>query len=196
MLKIRYVYLRGNSCYWQRKIPLDVADRYASSAPLKINLESLDPVVIASKVAKLNRQHDALWAAMRKDPTLTPLSAKVEAKKLLKGFGVEATTLRHAPKDTLASFLDHLEEKRVAHAERQHDPEEAYRETQAEEFLSKPELDALSLIHGADKFLMSDALELYLEENAKNGQAKFSDLERYTRRTWKKLTGNLLPVAN
>lgn len=191
MLKIKYVFLRGSTCYWQRKIPLDVVDRYPSGAPLKVNLQSLDPVVIASKVAKLNRQHDALWAAMRNDPALTPLSAKDEAKKLLKGFGVDADTVRHAPKDALEGFLEHLEGKQQAHAELQHDPEEAYRDAPLADFLSKPELEALSMIHGADKFLMSDALELYLEENSKNGQAGFAKLERYTRRAWKKLTGLL-----
>ena len=188
MLKIKYVFQRGNTCYWQRKVPLDVVDRYPSGAPLKVNLQSLDPVVIASKVAKLNRQHEALWAAMRNDPTLTPLSARDESKKLLKGFGVDAATIRHAPKDALEVFLDHLEGKQQAYAELHHDPEEAYREAQPEEFLNKPELEALSLIRGADKFLMSDALELYLEENSKNGQVGFAKLERYTRRAWKKLT--------
>lgn len=191
VIKIRYVYQRGNTCYWQRKVPLDVADRYPSGGPLKVNLESLDPVVIASKVAKLNRQHDALWAAMRKDRALTPLSAKDEAKKLLKSFGVDAATVRHTSPATLDSFLNHLEGKRESYAESQPVPEEAYRDTPPDAFLSKPELEALSLIHGADKFLMSDALELYLDENSKNGQVGFAKLESYTRRAWKKLTNIL-----
>jgi len=69
MLKIKYVYQRENTCYWQRKVPLDLLDKYPSGGPLKVNPESLDPVVIASKVAKHNRQHEALWVAIRNDPT-------------------------------------------------------------------------------------------------------------------------------
>jgi len=68
MLKIKYVFQRGDTCYWQRKIPSDLLDRYPSSGPLKVNLKSLDPAVISSRVVTLNRKHEALWAAMRRDP--------------------------------------------------------------------------------------------------------------------------------
>ena len=88
-VSIKYAYTRGNTAYWQRQIPTDLRHRYPSSGPLKVNLHTLDPVVIASKVATLNRRHEAFWKAMRKDPSLSPVSAREEARKLLKSFGIE-----------------------------------------------------------------------------------------------------------
>ena len=73
MIKIKYVFQRGETCYWQRKIPSDLLDRYPASGPLKVNLKTLNPAAVAVEVAKLNRKHEALWAAMRKDSTLSPL---------------------------------------------------------------------------------------------------------------------------
>ncbi len=190
MLKIKYVFQRGDTCYWQRKIPSDILARYPSSGPLKVNLKSLDPAVISSKVATLNRQHDALWEAMRKDPTLSPVSAREEARKLLKGFGI-GPDVRSADERDLDGFFSHLEGKREAHAERQSEPEEAYQCAPDDDFLTLPEIEALKLLKGSNQFLMSDALELYLSEHPKNGQAGYAKLETYTRRVWKKLLDHL-----
>lgn len=70
IMRIKYAFPRGNTVYWQRKVPRDLADRYPTSATLKLNLHTQDPRVIVSKVWKLNKQHEALWEAMRKDPSL------------------------------------------------------------------------------------------------------------------------------
>jgi integrase len=186
MMRIRYVFQRNDTCYWQRKIPSDLLDRYPSSGPLKVNLRTLDPAVISSKVATLNRQHEALWAAMRKDPTLTPVSARDEAKKLLKGFGIEPQ-LRDPHEADLEGFFAHIDSKREDYADRQQEPEEAYHGAPAAEYLSKPELEALKILKGGNQFLLSDALDIYLDEHPKRGQPGFAKLEIYTRRVWNKL---------
>jgi integrase len=187
MVKIKYVFQRGNSCYWQRQIPEDLRDRYPSSGPLKVNLKTTDPVVISSRVATLNRQHEALWASMRNDPTLTPVSARDEARKLLKSFGV-GHDVRGADERNLEGFFSHLEAKREDHADRQSEPEEAYRYDPVEDYLSKPEIEALKMLKGVNQFLLSDAIELYLSEHPKNGQVGFDKFEVFNKRAWKKLT--------
>lgn len=186
MVKIKYVYRRGDTYYWQRKIPSELVERYPSSAPLKVNLKTTDPAVIAIKVTKLNKQHEALWEAMRRNPELTPQSTREQAMALLKAHGLGGPQER---KDEMALslFFDSLDEKRQAYALRQPDPEEAYVEADTDDFLSKTEQEALNILSGADTFLLSDALEVYLEEHPKRGKAGFETLEAYTRRTWERM---------
>lgn len=187
MVKIKYVFQRRDTYYWQRRIPKDLAERYPSSGPLKINLQTSDPRVIASKVSKLNRQHEALWAAMRKDHNLTPQSAREAALSILKQHGL---SVRGQPNDELALslFYDRLDRKREDHAATQAEPEEAYHYGDPSEYLSKAELEASRLLEGAEHFLMSDALEVYLAEHVKRGKLGFDKLETYTRRAYSKLT--------
>jgi hypothetical protein len=62
-------------------------DRYPSSATLKINLKASIPSIAAQKLP-LNRKHEGLWEAIRKDSTLTPETGREDAEKLLKFFAV------------------------------------------------------------------------------------------------------------
>ena len=185
VMKIKYVFQRGDTCYWQRKIPRDLLDRYPASGPLKVNLKTLDPAVVSAKVSRLNREHEARWTAMRKDPTLTPLPAREEAAKLLKGFGVQS--IREPDQHALEGFFRHLEGRLEDYADRQPDPEEAYRAATGEEYLTTTERRALEMVKAANSFLLSDALELYLKESQKSGQVRFAKLEKYNRRVWAKL---------
>jgi len=123
MIKIKYVFQRGGSYYWQRKVPVDLADRYPSSGPLKVNLQTTDPAVIAAKVGRLNREHDALWAALRNDPALSPQSARDAAGALLKSHGLPPTG-KGPDEGALSLFYDRLNDKRAAYADRQEEPED------------------------------------------------------------------------
>ncbi|MBT9568651.1 MAG: tyrosine-type recombinase/integrase [Thiobacillus sp.] len=190
MLKIKYVFHRGDSCYWQRKVPTDLVERYPSSGPLKVNLQTTDPRVVSAKVARLNREHEALWAAMRKDPSLTPHSARDAAGALLKSHGLPPTG-REPDEDALSAFYDLLDDKRAAYATRQGEPEDVYTDAPLSAFLSKPEVDAVRLLSGASCFLLSDAVEVYLQEHPKRGQDGFVTLETYTHRVWAKLMKTL-----
>ena len=185
MIKIKYVFLRGDTCYWQRKVPSDLLDRYPARGPLKVNLKTLNPASVAVEVAKLNRKHEALWAAMRKDSTLSPLSAREDAEKLLRSFGVQS--IGEPSKHALESFFSHLEGRLEDYADDQPDAEEAYRTASADEYLSNTERRAWEMVTTTNPFLLSDALQLYLDENKKNGQAGFAKLAMYTRRVWAKL---------
>ncbi len=57
VVNIKYAYQRANTAYYQRKIPLDLLDRYPGKTHIKINLHTLDPRVIATKVERLNKEH-------------------------------------------------------------------------------------------------------------------------------------------
>lgn len=184
-MTIMHTYTRGGTVYWQRKVPADLLDRYPSS-PLKINLRTNDPRVIASKVARLDRQHEALWDAMRRDPTLTPKSTTEEAHAVLKAHGLPITG-RGADELALSLFFDYLEGKRQTWADNQPDPEEAYHGAPIGDYLSKAEAEAVRIIKTADLFLLSDALELYLKEHPERGQDGFDRKEEYARRDWGKL---------
>lgn len=71
-VQIKYVFQRGDTLYWQRKIPKDLEDRYSNSAPLKENLHTSDLAQAAKLVERLNRQVEAEWEAMRGNTALTP----------------------------------------------------------------------------------------------------------------------------
>lgn len=180
MVRIRYVFTQGNNAYYQRKIPLDVLDRYPGKTHIKLNLRTTDPEVIASKVGKLNKQYEAEWASLRRDPSVTVASVREEAKKLLNSYGVGDP--RNADEEGVSHFFDRLEVKRQAHAETHYDPEDAYRNSSVRDYLSGPEVEAIRLLNTADKFLITDALELYLREHPKRGQPRYEKLEIYTRR--------------
>lgn len=189
VMRMKYVYQRNGVSYYQRQIPKDLRDRYPTSGPIKINLETNECVVVGSKVAKLNKQYEALWDAMRKDPSLSPEKTQDEAKKLLKRFGVELRG--DSPEANLEGLCDFFEAKRQAHADRQSDPEEAYMFASDSEFLNKTEQVVVKLLQGKEEFLLSDALDFYLNEHPKRGRLTFPKLEEDARRVWGKLTALL-----
>lgn len=135
-------------------------------------------MVIASRVASLNRQHEAIWEAMRSDPSLSPVSAREEARKLLKGFGIDG--VGRSGNGSPGGLFDYLESKRIAHADRQSDPEEAYRFDPDEDFLSVADREALRMLQKGPQFLLSDALDLYLSEHPKRGGRQASPRLRRT----------------
>lgn len=184
---LKHAYLRDGVWHWQRKIPKELIDRYPTSGTLKLNLKTRDPVVAASRIATLDKKQEAIWEAMRKDPSLGPEPAREAARKLLADFGIESNG-RTTDSATLRGFFDHLEAKRIDYADRQPEPEEAYRYDCDTKYLSKPEQDALKMLVSGEQFCLSDALEFYLEEHPKRGKASFAKIEEDTRRVWGKLT--------
>lgn len=171
--------LQDGQIYWQRKLPKRHLERYPSTAPLKRNLFTRDPLVAAQKIARLDREHEALWKAMDNDPALTPTSAREAASRILKAHGIENP--RNTDPALAEQFFDRLEEKRIAYAEAQHDPEETYRTASEADFLNKPEVDALQMLQGRTLFLFSDAIEVYLTEHQNAGKATFTKTEAFTR---------------
>lgn len=189
-LTLKNSYIRDDgTIYWQRNVPTDLRERYGSGYKLKQNLRTNDPAVAAAKIARLNKEHEALWKAMRADLALTPLTAREAALRILKRHGIEDP--RQANEGAAALFFDTLESKRIAHAERQTDPEEAYWIADDAEFLSKPEREALRMVQGGTLFLFSDAIEVYLAEHQNAGKDSFKDTEAFTRTCCAKFTALL-----
>ena len=69
-VQIKYVFQRGDTLYWQRRVPKDLEGRYGSTKILKINLNTNDLNRAAKKVEALNKQHEAQWEAMRGNKSL------------------------------------------------------------------------------------------------------------------------------
>jgi len=83
-VQIKYVFQRGDTLYWQRRVPKDLEDRYGGTKILKVNLNTNDLNRAAKKVEALNKQHEAQWEAMRGNRTLTPGDVRGLALQLLK----------------------------------------------------------------------------------------------------------------
>ena len=71
-VSIKYVYQRGNTYYYQRKIPQDLLSRYPGTTHIKVNLKTHEPAQVAKRVRDLNRQYESTWAAMRGNPGIPP----------------------------------------------------------------------------------------------------------------------------
>jgi len=174
-VKVKYCFKRGGTYYWQRVIPTKHRSRYASSAPLKQNLHTLDPAVAARKAEKLNAECEAVWAAMDRDATITPPQARDAGGKLLRSeYGI--TNLQDACPDALDAFYERLDAKRGAYALRQFDSEYAYYHAPETAFLDHDELAAIKAIHSKDLFLLSDAIEVYLQEHPQRGGSSFDGI--------------------
>ncbi|MCC2682769.1 MAG: integrase, partial [Nitrosospira multiformis] len=88
-VSIKYVYQRGNTYYYQRKIPKDLLHRYHGATHVKVNLRTSEPALIAKRVRELNRQYESTWAALRGNPELKPYSVREAAVKLLAEYGLK-----------------------------------------------------------------------------------------------------------
>jgi hypothetical protein len=82
-VSIRYVYQRGDTYYYQRKIPLDLLERYGGTRLIKVNLKTADLKQVAKQVGALNKQYESIWASLRSNRNLKPLSVREAAIKLL-----------------------------------------------------------------------------------------------------------------
>jgi integrase len=182
-VKIKYVYCSpSGALYWQRRPPVDLVHRYDGQGTLKerIGRDGDDPRVIAEKVARMNGKYEAIWEAMRKDETLSPMQLKSAAERLLREHGIYPADPLGCP-GALAQWSGKLDSKREAYAASQHAPEEAYRNTFLSDFLSPVEAAAVALVKGerfrvADGsrlFLLSDALAVYLGEHPRGNDPKW-----------------------
>jgi hypothetical protein len=174
-LDIRYVYLRGKTYYFQRKIPRDLLHRYPGSTHIKVNLKTNDPALIAKRVQELNKRYESTWAALRRNPELKPYSVREGGIKTLAQYGLKPGSVDNH-EYFLGKFFDDLDEKRIAYAEG--DPE-VYYNVDPEEYLDPNDIEALRLLNDDSKFRLSDALQVYLEGHKNKNRKKFrADTER------------------
>lgn len=179
-MKLRYVYSRGGIYYWQRRIPLDLRDRYGSKI-LKINLNTSDPRQVIRNVEALNSKIEAEWEAMRGNSKLTPIQARTTALKLLQQYGLHP--LPHTNQDDdLDYFLSTvIYPKLETYAA---GDEETYREAVPQDFLTPTEAAAVALLNVKPELLLSESLDIYLDGHKKANDAKF---RTYTLRIWNTL---------
>jgi hypothetical protein len=74
---------KGWPYYYQRKIPLDLLQRYGGTQLIKVNLKTSDLRQVAKQVSALNKQYESMWASLRSNHTLKPRSVSEAAIKLL-----------------------------------------------------------------------------------------------------------------
>jgi len=179
-LSIRYVYQRGNTYYYQRKIPLDLLERYGGIQHIKISLKTTDLKQIAKQISALNKQHESTWNSLRINPNLKPLSVHEAAVRLLGNHGLKPQPATNEELN-IDQFIDTLQGKREDYAQMD---EDVYWNAELEEYLKPVEVAAVRLINEAPKFSLSDALKIYLNGHLKKNDEKFCI---YTRRVWNKL---------
>lgn len=107
---VKNVFKRGNTYYYQRKIPVDLLQRYDGAVHIKENLKTSDLATIARKVKALNTKYETLWDALRTDPSITPSSLTESARLLLKQHGLEPLPASNN-EIVLDQFFSSLEEK-------------------------------------------------------------------------------------
>jgi integrase len=179
-VSIRYVYLRGNTYYYQRKVPLDLLARYGGTPHIKVNLKTNDLKQVAKQVSALNKQYESIWNSLRADHTLKPLSIREAAIRLLAKHELKPRpAINEEP--CIDHFIDTLQIKREAYAQ---GDAAYYYDADIEGYLDPIEVEALRLINEGPKFLLSDALEVYLSGHKKKNDQKFTT---YVRRVWNKL---------
>lgn len=182
-VSIRHIYPRGNTYYYQRKIPRDLLPRYGGSTHIKVNLKTADLRQVARQVSILNKQHESAWSALRQNPAITPHGIRQSAIRLLSQHGLKP---QPAPNDdpSIDAFIETLKTKEQAYV--QDDGEDEKGHASLEEFLSPTEIEALRLINEKSQFRLSDALEVYLSGHPKKNDEKFVT---YVQRVWNKLIG-------
>lgn len=179
-MSVKNVYKRGNTHYYQRKIPKDLVHRYGGAVHIKENLKTSDVATIARKVKELNTRYENLWDALRADPSITPSSLTESARLLLKQHGLEPLPATNE-EIALDLFFKGLEDKGLQYVG---GDEQAYNDASASEFLSATEMQALKLLNEKPQFLLSDAIEVYLKYHDKSDNPRF---KATSRRNWNSL---------
>jgi len=168
-LHIKYVYQRGDTYYFQRKIPNDLQERYGSKSHIKENLKTVDPVEVARKVKDLNRKYEAIWEALRRDPSACPDSVRENAKLLLERHGLKPQPAAN-DQILLERFYDVLMDKEYHYTG---GDVELADQVSIEDYLEPVEVEALRLLNDKPKLLLSDARDVYLEGHEKRNDEKF-----------------------
>jgi integrase len=179
-VSIRHVYPRGNTYYYQRKIPQDLVERYGGKRLIKVNLKTNDLKQVAKQVAALNKQYESTWSALRNNTDLKPWSVHEAAIKLLEEYGLRAKPATN-DEHNIDAFIDSLRGKHDGYVQDEYGD---WREAHPQDFLNPVELEALRLINEGAKFRLSDALGVYLNGHRKKNDKKF---QVYVSRVWNKL---------
>lgn len=169
-VQIKYCFSRGDTLYWQRRVPKDLEERYSPTKLIKINLNTSDLNRAAKLVDKLNRQHEALWDSMRGNVKVTPANVKEQALLLLKKHNLSPFPGNNDPDEVEHFIASTFDDKREKMAKESDDPEAAYRDLEPEHYATAVEVKALELLTSKPKTLLSDLPGIYLK-NHKKGES-------------------------
>lgn len=187
-VQIKYVFLRGDTLYWQRRVPKDLEDRYGGSKLLKINLNTNDLNKAAKQVESLNRQHEATWEAMRGNQEVTPANLRQQALLLLKRHNLTPYPAQNDEAEVEHFIANTFQEKKESRALESDYPEVTYNELLPEDYASPVEVKALELLTTKPEFMLSEAAEFYLDHHENGSDLK---LREQTTAAW----GMLVKIA-
>lgn len=184
---VQYLSQKNGVFWYYRRIPKDLLAHYPDKRFLRKSLGTRDAHIAAKKVAALAAADDALWTSLRSPQAnelgLTTQENRRAAEALLATIGL-AQGDAHRPKldGYHSDALDHYFEGRYGsrYLEKRHDPQQTQEDL--ESLFTPVEREAVRLVLEDPKkrrFLLTDALEVYLKNHDKGGQEKFA---RDTRR--------------
>lgn len=176
LVTIPYSYQRGKVIYYQRAIPDDLQQRYASKR-IKIKLDASDLRIAAKQIEAINRRVEGEWKSLRTSPHQAPKTVKGQAEELLKSWDISPDSTMHN-EDSVSLFRSHLDLKRERFA---HGSEEAYWEADPCDYLKVHEIEAAQMVAGTAKPRLTDALDFYLKIHPKRNNEKFC---AYARRSF------------
>lgn len=175
---LKHAFRRGGVIYFQRAIPKDLQERYASKL-LKTSLGTNDVLLAKRKIEQLNQELERDWARMRGNPDVSPKSIQGQALALLSEWGLSDYPTKN-DEDAVELFRDHLDTKRQRFAK---GDEEMYQTADGSEYLNPVEIKAAQLLAGTVKPTLTDALEEYLKIHPKRANKSFEGKTRLVFKT-------------
>ncbi len=168
-LKLKYTVVRkdtGNIVY-ERPVPKALQQHYSGKL-IKQDLRTKDWATAAPQVLKLTKQHTAEFAALLNDADVTPAAVRARAALMLKKHGVTEGDTKSPAADSLLSQFEALLDAHARGNDFRH------KDALPSEYLSPVQQEALRMMQGQKPLsLLSDALELYLEDHDNSDSAKF-----------------------
>jgi integrase len=173
----KHLFSRNGVRYYQRRIPKDVAHHYPKRRRSKIvvPLGKVSLAEAAKKAAELAMQDETLWAAYRGEQHKGEREVRSAALALLDRYSLKPGDQLKSSDQEIDALIDvfreaQIEPDREAYAD---GDEQAYQRAKPEDYLSPVKMEALKQLFGEERFLASDALELYLAQHDRGKSPKF-----------------------
>lgn len=165
---------RGETYQLYMRVPKDLVPKYGAKF-IRQSLSTKDKRIALQKLNPLVSHYQAEWERLRANDTSAPATVITNARELAKLI---------AENEAATDLL--FEPRRIAYAQQQSDPEDAYHNADPSEYLKPVEAQAIRMLKdGAlDKPILSDALALYLRLHPKGSDTKF---QQGVQRDWGRL---------
>lgn|GEM_PF-1043134 len=170
-VKLKHIWKKPNSSllYYRRRIPDDIkpllevsGSKWAGRSQIVISLQTSDPKVAASMVAKLAAQHDKEWEQLRSPSNAGTLP---QAESLLRNWGIDPAA-PNQDEEALGHFFDSVEDSLPRKVK--DDLQEAYEQGHSinprrdiDAHLPPTVATALQIVQGRREFTLGDCREQY-----------------------------------